>query len=332
MNELGFTTEMIIGRDVGVNFALVSELAKQIGLDIKLDAALGTLTTYRVGGKSKIEVIVRQNEDLGLISQIVNQIDGLGLLVLGNGSNVLVSDDGYPGLVVRLSDNYAYEKFNDDVVEIGGSRALPIAARRIATKALAGFEWAVGVPGALGGAVRMNAGGHGSEISESLICANIYDFEQPSLGLSEISNNMLGLKYRHSVVTPTQIVINAKFRFKFGQKDDSLDKISRIVTWRRENQPGGQNAGSVFVNPPGLSAGKIIEDAGLKGSSYRTATVSAKHANFIQAQPEGCARDVHELMAIIRDTVMQKFGVRLRTEIRLVGFCDDYGLTSSEDY
>lgn len=316
------------------NVEAIHEKALSLGIVAVSDASFGSKTTYRVGGNSKIEINVASHSELLATSKLALAFREMPLMVAGNGSNMLVSDQGYFGFVVRLSNDFSFTNLSiaDEIITIGGSTLLPIASRRIATMGYSGFEWGVGIPGALGGAIRMNAGGHGSGISQCLMDAQIFDFADPQSGILNFSNAQLQLKYRQSVVKPTQIVMEGRFRFKPGIREKSFAMISEIVAWRRANQPGGQNAGSVFVNPPGVSAGKLIEDLGLKGCTYNSALVSLKHANFIQSKPDGRSQDVLALMAILRDEVAKKCGVRLRTEIRLVGFQDDLGLAQSDDY
>lgn len=317
-------------RDKEMNEILT--LLKASGLSVRTDAPFGSTTTYRVGGLARFEVTISSDDELVALSTALSSHAWMPLVVCGNGSNMLVADVGFRGVVVRLSNRYAYETISDEGVEIGGAISLPVVARRIASSGLTGFEWAVGVPGTIGGAVRMNAGGHGSDISASITGVETFDISKPSSGVRFIRAVDLGFGYRTSGVNSAEVVLRAFFRFGHGDRGTSLDRISRIVTWRRENQPGGQNAGSVFVNPPGISAGQLIEDCGLKGLIYRSACVSSKHANFIQSKPSGSSRDVFELMGIIRDKVQAFSGVRLRTEIRLIGFGDDLDLLNSDDY
>ena len=164
----------------------------------------------------------------------------------------------------------------------------------------------------------MNAGGHGSETSERLerIC-----FADLSTGEHEIAGlDRLGYSYRHSSVAKHHVVTWAEFAVDIGDAQSSEREIAEIVRWRRENQPGGQNAGSVFTNPPGDSAGRLIDLAGLKGHRVGSACVSTKHANFFQADPGGSADDVRALIDEVRRLVSERLGVDLETELRLVGY------------
>ena len=205
----------------------------------------------------------------------------------------------------------------------GAAVALPALARRSVDAGLSGLEWAVGVPGSVGGAVRMNAGGHGADVARSLRNATVFDLNAKSgerIVRKEASD--LDLGYRTSSVHTAEVVIEASFTLREGDPVAGRDRIAEIVRWRRANQPGGQNAGSVFQNPEGSSAGSLIEDAGLKGFRVGTASVSTKHANFIQADEGGSADDVARLIGMVRRRVLERFSVELRTEVKMIGFAE----------
>jgi UDP-N-acetylmuramate dehydrogenase len=200
-----------------------------------------------------------------------------------------------------------------------------VLARRTAAASVTGFEWAVGVPGSIGGAVRMNAGGHGSDIAASLIDVDVFDLAAPAAGaVRPVEAQALGLRFRGSDLTDDDIVVTARLALRSGDREASEREIADIVRWRRENQPGGQNCGSVFVNPvPGeVTAGQLIDALGLRGLRIGTAWVSEKHANFIQAADGGSASDVRAVIETVRERVAAATGYVLRSEVRLVGFDD----------
>lgn len=287
------------------------------------DVSLAGHTTYRVGGAAAIMVRPRIEADLVRIARVCRE-SRLAPLVVGRGSNLLVADEGFHGIAISLASLATAidieGAIEGAVVRAGGAVALPQLARRLAAACLTGFEWAVGVPGSVGGAVRMNAGGHGSDIAASLIAARIFDFRTELVSVKAASE--LGLRFRSSDLTDDQIVLDARLQLSAGDRQRSEHLIDDIVKWRRENQPGGQNAGSVFVNPiPGqLSAGELIDRAGLRGMTLGSATVSAKHANFIQGSDDGNAGDVRALIDFVRQRVFDETGFMLRSEVRLVGF------------
>jgi UDP-N-acetylmuramate dehydrogenase len=193
-----------------------------------------------------------------------------------------------------------------------------VAARRTVRAGLTGFEWAVGVPGSIGGAVRMNAGGHGSDMAASLVEARVIDLADGDDAVLPAASLELG--YRRSAVGPAHVVVSATLALRPGDRAEGEREIAEIVAWRRANQPGGQNAGSVFTNPLDDSAGRLIDAAGCKALRLGSAEVSPKHANFFQADPGGSANDVRALMDVVRDRVRDHSGVDLHPETRLVGF------------
>jgi UDP-N-acetylmuramate dehydrogenase len=284
------------------------------------DAPLSDLSTYRVGGPASLLIKVEDDSNFSVIvSGLVKY--PLPVMVIGNGSNVLISDSGFDGLVLKLGDFFEAIEIEDTNVIVGAAAKLPIVARETVKFGLTGFEWAVGVPGTIGGAVRMNAGGHGSEMASSLMSATILSLVDGSL--SKLSASELQLSYRDSCIKRTDLVINATIQLERGDRGKSNDLIKEIVKWRRDNQPGGQNSGSVFTNPEGDSAGRLIEIAGLKGLRIGSARVSEKHANFIQVDEEGSAEDVRKLMSLVVEKVKEVHSVSLKPETILLGFdCD----------
>jgi UDP-N-acetylmuramate dehydrogenase len=211
------------------------------------------------------------------------------------------------------------------IVGVGGGAALPVVARRTAAAALSGFEWAVGVPGSVGGAVRMNAGGHGADMAGCLVDVDVASLDATARPLlRRVPAGELGLRFRGSDLTDTDVVVRARLLLRRGDRVASEARVAEIVRWRREHQPGGQNCGSVFVNPiPGeLSAGELVDGLGLRGLRIGTAHVSEKHANFVQASDGGTAADVRAVIEEVRARVAAATGIELRSEVRLVGFSD----------
>lgn len=284
------------------------------------DVPIGPLTTYRVGGCAALFLEARSDDDLAAAGRAV-AATGIPVLVIGRGSNLLVADRGFSGLAVRLGDAFAGLEIDGTTVRAGGAVSLPVLARRTAAAGLTGLEWAVGVPGSVGGAVRMNAGGHGADIRASLVRARVVDLASGDDRVVDAAG--LDLSYRHSAVRPAEVVVWAEFSLRPGDPATSEAEIAEIVRWRRANQPGGQNAGSVFTNPPGDSAGRLVDAAGLKGFRLGSAHVSEKHANFIQADEGGSADDVRALIDEVRARVEAHSGVRLVPELCMVGFDDD---------
>ncbi len=286
-------------------------------------------------------VDARSLDDLLAVAE-VRADTGVPVLVVGRGSNMLVADGGFDGIALSIAgfaDHIVLpdvvdgvDESDDRVVVAGGGVALPVLARRTAAAAITGFEWAVGVPGSVGGAVRMNAGGHGSDMAAGLVDIEVFDLDDPASGVFSLPADRLGLRFRASSLLPSHIVVEARLRLAAGDRVASEAEIAEIVRWRREHQPGGQNCGSVFVNPvPGeVTAGGLIDGLGLRGFAIGTASVSEKHANFVQASDGGLASDVRNVIEHVRAEVSRATGYSLRSEVRLVGFADADPLSFDE--
>ncbi len=295
----------------------LATLDRALGPRARRHQPLGAATTYRVGGPAALWCEPDDEEDLMAVAAALAGLD-VPVLVLGRGSNLLVADEGFPGLVLTLGRGFETLAIEGVDVRAGAALSLPVLARRTAAAGLHGLEWAVGVPGSVGGAIRMNAGGHGSDTAATLTGFRWVDLATASV--HEAGPGRLGFAYRHTELAPTEVVVAGRHRLVPGDAAEGKATIDEIVRWRRANQPGGSNAGSVFTNPPGDSAGRLIDACGLKGFRLGTAEVSPKHANFIQADPGGSATDVVRLIDAVRDKVAADTGVVLVTEVRMVGF------------
>ncbi|MDQ6782458.1 MAG: UDP-N-acetylmuramate dehydrogenase [Actinomycetota bacterium] len=319
----------------------VAEALDTLGPRGHLDVPLGPLTTYRVGGRAAVAVTVATLADAAAVARAVDA-SGLPVLIVGRGSNLLVAQQGFAGIAVLVAGSagqagqvggatpflaVAIDRGSGERTEVvaGAGVPLPTLARRSAEAGLQGLEWAVGVPGSVGGGIRMNAGGHGSDMAASVIAVTVADLSvapvEPDRPVTErrtLERMLYG--YRSSSIEATDLVLDARFVTRAGHADEARRTIRDIVAWRREHQPGGQNAGSVFTNPVGDSAGRLIEMAGQKGRRWRSAMVSTKHANFIQADPGGSADDVRALVDQVREAVVAQTGVELHTEVRMIGW------------
>jgi UDP-N-acetylmuramate dehydrogenase len=296
--------------DLDVAARLLGELAR-------LDEPLGARTTYRTGGRAAIFV---ELADEGLIPRISEaiRISSADVLVLGNGSNLLIAERGFAGVVVALGPAFDFLDVETSRITAGGKTSLPVLARRAAGAGRASLAWAVGIPGSVGGAVAMNAGGHGADTSSALVSCRV-----AHLGTGEVTTHFrdeLAFSYRHSALGPSDLVLEATFDAPPGDAEVAATSIEEIVRWRRANQPGGRNAGSVFQNPAGDSAGRIIDELGLKGLRIGTAAVSEKHANFIQLDADGSSDDVAALIEAVARIVRERRGVTLVPEVRRVGY------------
>jgi UDP-N-acetylmuramate dehydrogenase len=299
----------------------LQRLGSALGSLARWDHPLGALTTYRVGGAARLFVEPADEAELSAVAAALDGRD-VPVLVLGKGSNLLVADRGFAGLAVSLSRGFDDITVAGASVRAGGAVSLPVLARRSASAGLTGLEWAVGVPGSVGGAIRMNAGGHGSDTAHVLVGCRLAHLRSGGT-VRDVSLAHLAYAYRHSSLSPSDVVVAGTFGLRPGDPERSLAEIADIVRWRREHQPGGSNAGSVFTNPAGDSAGRLIDHAGLKGRRIGSAQVSDKHANFIQADAGGSADDVRRLIDDVRQCVRERTGVELRTEVRMIGFAAD---------
>ena len=306
--------------------AAASILTAALGERLRRSVPLAPHTTYRVGGAAALFVDATSVDDLAIVGAAGAET-GVPVLVIGRGSNMLVADAGFDGIVVSIAgfaDRIVLPTVSDGgdrLVVAGGGAALPVLARRTAAAGIAGFEWAVGVPGSIGGAVRMNAGGHGADMKDTLLDADVVDFAAGERRI--VPAEELQLSYRHSALRMDELVVGCRLSLTPGDERKGKAEMAEIVQWRRDNQPGGQNAGSVFTNPAGDSAGRLIDTAGGKGLRVGTAEVSAKHANFIQADEGGVAADVLQVMIEVRTLVEYVHGVVLQPETHLVGFTND---------
>jgi UDP-N-acetylmuramate dehydrogenase len=258
--------------------------------------------------------------DLAELRELLSLVPAdLEIVVLGRGSNVVISDRGIDGLVVKLGHSFqaiAIEAGGNVVA--GAAAALPKLARSAAGSGRAGLGFFVGIPGSVGGAVRMNAGGHGSDTASVLIDALVLDTTTGQIIRSTPRD--LGLAYRHSDLSDTDIVVQATFATTAGDVGVLEDELREVTRWRKANQPGGTlNAGSVFKNPEGDAAGAIIERCGLKGERVGPVEVSRVHANFLVAADGATADDIFSFVHHIRSIVRDKTGIDLEPEIRFLG-------------
>lgn len=276
---------------------------------------LAPFTTYKVGGPARWFLDAEGLTDLESLGPYAGRV-----LVVGRGSNLVVADEGYPGLVVRLGSGFSQITIGEDGLVVAGANApLPAVARAAAKASIAGFSWMVGVPGSVGGAVRMNAGCFGSETSIMLTEVSIWDVRAGER--IDKAPTALGYGYRTSNLTPYEVVVEASFLGSKGEAKNLEAEMREITRWRRDHQPGGtHNAGSVFKNPVDDAAGRIIDDLGLKGTRVGKVSVSMKHANFFVAEPGATARDIRNLVDVVARIVLDRTGVSLVPEMVFVGF------------
>jgi len=285
---------------------------------VRREVPLGPLTTYKAGGPAALFAEV--GTDAELTALVDSGVTGRhALLVLGRGSNLVVADSGFDGLVIKLVGEFTRAGVAGTKVEAGGAMPLPRLARRSVDAGVAGLEFFVGVPGSVGGAVRQNAGCFGTETRDRLVSATIVDLVTGTKAERDLED--LDLGYRHSNVSTRDLVVSATFHGFRGDPARGKEKMREITRWRKEHQPGGTlNAGSVFKNPPGGTAGELIDSLGLKGMAIGGVSVSGKHANFFVAGPDATSDDIRQLVDAVKDTVFERSGTILETEVQFVGF------------
>lgn len=282
---------------------------------------LGPMTTYKVGGNA--EYLATVESELVLEEVVAAaEAEALDLLVIGRGSNMLVSSAGFNGLAVRLVGDFLDFSIGEGVVIAGAGVPLPVLARAATKAGQRGLEFFVGVPGSVGGAVRMNAGCYGTETSEVLGHARVLCRE--SGVIREQSSADLELAYRHSNLVFGDVVLSAEFLTSSGPVADGEELMREVTKRRRDGQPGGTyNAGSVFKNPEGDRAGRLIDSLEMKGLRVGGASVSHRHANFIEAGQGATPEDIHELIVKVRTRVLAETSIDLEPEVILVGFGDE---------
>jgi len=282
------------------------------------------LTTYRLGGKAELYVEPAGAHDLVALGRALKEAGvaagEIPILALGRGSNLVISDEGLPGIVLRMGPAFSWIEPRPEHPGLvaGASTPLPQVANWAARRGLSGLEWLVSIPGSVGGAVRMNAGAHGGETAGALVTATVFDLDE--LALVKRPPASLHFAYRRSSLTERDVVVEATFEL---DRDNVARIKARMENYRKhraQTQPGAlQNAGSVFKNPEGDSSGRLVEAAGLKGFSVGGASVSDLHANFFMAGPQASAQDVYDLVHTVRALVRDRFGVELEPEIRFAG-------------
>ncbi len=282
---------------------------------------LAPLTTFRIGGPAALYLEVESDDDLVAAGQASATAE-LPVLVLGKGSNVLVSDTGFSGIVLRLGKPFRWAARQGSELTAGGAMPLPALSGVALLHHLAGLEFGVAIPATLGGAVRMNAGAHDRSISDVLAAMEV--FSLPEGARRWIPAEEARFEYRTSALGDESVVVGARVRLAPGEPERIRELMDEAREWRRRTQPLAQpNCGSVFKNPPGDHAARLVEAIGAKGLRVGGVEVSTKHANFIVADRGARAGDVAELIQQIQARVADSFGVALETEVRFVGEFQD---------
>ena len=290
---------------------------------IKKNEPLANHCTYRIGGPARVLFLAADEREIIAGIEIAKE-KNFKMMILGGGSNVLFSDCGFDGLVLKLANNFikiAEEKENRAVVLAGAGAPLAALVKFALDNSLAGMEWAAGIPGTAGGAIRGNAGAFGREIGAAVLRVRALEISGKSVVPAIVGKEDCAFGYRESVFKRNKnlVITAAKFVLEKGNANEIADKIKECAEKKRISQPlDFPSAGSVFKNPEGFFAAKIIEDCGLKGRSAGGAQISEKHANFIVNRGNAKADDVLALIAQIKAAAKEKFAVDLKEEIEIV--------------
>lgn len=284
---------------------------------IKTEEMMKTHTTFRIGGPADYYVMPKDETQLAAVIQLCLQ-SGMPYYILGNGSNLLVSDQGYRGVIISMSEGFRRMEAEGEQIVAGAGVLLYKLAKQAWEASLTGFEFAAGIPGTLGGALVMNAGAYGSEIRDVLVSAKVMD---PEGNIHTLTAEELELGYRTSCIPKHHyVVLEGTFRFRHGDKAAIRARMDELLLQRKTKQPlEFPSAGSTFKRPEGHFAGKLIQDAGLRGFQVGGAQISEKHCGFVVNRGQATAADVVELCREAGRQVEEQFGVTLEMEVKLLG-------------
>jgi len=296
-------------------------LRSACGDRVRAGFPLAPLTSFRLGGPAELYLEPECDADLVAVGEALVET-GVPFVTLGKGSNVLVSDAGFQGLVLRLGRGYRWAARDGERLSAGGSMPLPALASVALRHGLSGLEFGVAIPASLGGAIRMNAGAHERSMAEVVELVDVFRLRTGRV--EAMPAEECAFSYRRSELPEDAIVTGAVTSLCSGDAAEIRARMDEARDWRRRTQPVAEpNCGSVFTNPPGQHAARLIQAAGGKGRRVGGATVSVKHANFILAEPGARAVDVLTLIRGIQDLVQDATGIRLEPEVRLIGAFDD---------
>jgi len=298
----------------------MKDLIETFGSKLHENILMANFTTARVGGPVPALISIQSIDDLIKASEMLWERE-IPFIILGSGSNILVSDQGLDCIILhnRAHNIKINTKSDPPSIEAESGAILGTVARQSALRGLSGMEWAAPVPGTVGGAVYGNAGAHGSDMAASLKMAKILHKDN---GIEDWPVEKLAYEYRSSILKRERmpvVVLSAILNAAVSSKEEAWERIMTYQAHRKETQPPGASMGSMFKNPPGDHAGRLIESAGLKGRRIGRAMISPVHANFIINLDGASAKDIWRLMNLAQETVHEKFGVKLEPEIELIG-------------
>lgn len=285
--------------------------------DIKLDEPMKKHISFRVGGPADILVKPRTEEQIKNIIDFAKK-ENIPYIVKGNGSNLLVKDGGIRGIVIEITDNFNSYEIEDKIIKVQSGALLSIIGRAALKQNLKGFEFAAGIPGTIGGALAMNAGAYGGEMKDIVKSVRLMDTDG---NIFNFSNEDMKFGYRKSILSKSDyIVLGAEIELEKGDYEEIKEMMKDFSNRRTTKQPLNlPSAGSTFKRPEGYFAAKLIDDSGLRGLTLRNAQVSDKHCGFVVNLGDARARDILDLMYVVKSTVKNKFGVTLEEEVKILG-------------
>jgi len=303
--------------DIAVSVeAALSRLGREVNCFVRRDEPLARHTTYRIGGPADLFIIADTVSDLRITTDILIE-SGIEWMIVGKGSNILAADRGYRGAIIVLGRDFRKHFVAEDMLVTGAGTILAHVVQDAYSAGLSGLEFAVGIPGTVGGALAMNAGTADAWIGS---CVTELTLFAPGKGLIGLKGHEIAWGYRYSDVLTKGLAVECRIKVDRGDTTQIRSRMDLALTRRKATQPIGLPcAGSVFRNPDGDSAGRLIEAAGLKGKRIGKASISDVHSNFIVNLGGASANDVLRLIHEARDTVRQVYGVELQPEIKFVG-------------
>ena len=293
------------------------EIVTQPGSRLRFGEPLAKHTHFGIGGDATAYLEISTVSELSALARFHKQWD-VPIAVIGRGSNLLVSDTGFKGIGVRLVGALATSEVDRDVVSVGAGLALPALSKTMSQRGLSGVEFAFGIPGSVGGGLIMNAGAWGSSFGDVVTDVTVMD---DTGELVNLTHDEAQFEYRHSGLETYFCVTGATLALEPGDVDTITERMQTLFKQKIETQPFvEENAGCMFKNPPGDSAGRLIDISGLKGCRIGGAEVSTVHGNFILNIDKATAEDVLKLVAYIQQQVREKTGISLQTEVKRLGF------------
>lgn len=303
------------------NSEVIKKIQEVVPVDrVLINEPMSARTSFRIGGPADALVIVNNADELAAVMKMVTAA-GADHFLIGNGSNLLVADEGYRGIMIKLGGDFESIKADDNdatIVRAGGAKLLSSVSAFMTEHGLTGFEFASGIPGSVGGAMFMNAGAYGGEMKDVVKSVKIMSADGSKI--MNLSNAEMAFAYRTSAIQNSgNIVLSAEFKMEQGDQNEIKARVAELQEKRNSKQPVNYpSAGSTFKRPVGGFAAALIDEAGLKGKTVGGAQVSEKHAGFVINAGGASAADVIELMRIIRKTVFEKSGIMLEPEVRMI--------------